>query len=74
MFGQNTFDLLVLQRQWLALIGLLQSVDQRLNLQVGNLLAQAFAETGAQAVSEIVSLFFLVFFSGVGHGKNHAQR
>ncbi|MNN56542.1 hypothetical protein D3C81_1714800 [compost metagenome] len=74
MLGQNPFDLLVLQRQWLALIGLLQSVDQCLDLQFGHLLAQAFAETRAQAVSEIVSLFFLVFFSGVGHGNYHAQR
>jgi hypothetical protein len=45
---EDLFDLLVFQRQWLALIGLLQTFDQRLKLKIGNLLAQAFTEAGTR--------------------------
>jgi hypothetical protein len=58
---EDLFDLLVFQRQWLALIGLLQAVDERLKLKIGNLLAQAFTEARTQAVSEVVSVIFGVF-------------
>ncbi|MCY1251424.1 hypothetical protein D9M72_651830 [compost metagenome] len=74
MLGQYLLDLLVLQRQRFALIGLLQTFDQCLELQVGNLLAQAFAKACTQAVSEIVGFIFLRCFAGLGHRKKHAQR
>ncbi|EED43329.1 hypothetical protein EBI_23157 [Enterocytozoon bieneusi H348] len=37
-----------------ALIGLLEAVDQGLDLQVRDFLAQALTEAGAQAVGEVV--------------------
>ncbi|MNP52394.1 hypothetical protein D3C76_1467880 [compost metagenome] len=74
MLAQYLFDLLVFERQRFALIGLLQALDQRLKLQVGNLLAQAFTQAHTQAVGEIVSLVFSCAFGGMGHGKKHAQR
>ena len=60
VLGKNLFDTCVIQRKWFALIGLLEAVDQGLQLQVGNLLAQALTEAGTQAVSEVV----LILVSG----------
>ena len=68
VFGQYLLDLLVLQRQRFALIGLLQSFDQCLELQVRNLLTQAFAKACTQAVSEIVG-FISGFFRRPGPPK-----
>jgi len=56
MLGKNLFDALVIQRQRLALIGLIEALDQRLDLQVRHFLAQAFTEAGAQAVGKVVLL------------------
>jgi hypothetical protein len=54
LLGKNLFDARVIQRQRLALIGLLEAIDQGLDLQVGNLLAQPLTQAGTQAVGEIV--------------------
>ncbi|MNE76058.1 hypothetical protein D3C80_1722700 [compost metagenome] len=74
MLGQYLLDLLVFQRQRLALIGLLQSLDECLKLQIGSLLAQAFAKARTQAISEIVGVIFRCCFGGPGDRKKHAQR
>ncbi|MNE77372.1 hypothetical protein D3C80_1736820 [compost metagenome] len=74
MLRQDLVDLLVFQGQRLALIRLLQTFQQCLKLQVGNLLSQAFAETRPQTVGKIVSVICRGFFVGLSHRKKHAQR
>ena len=51
---EDLFDARVIQRQWLALVGLLESVEQGLYLQVGDFLAQPFAKACAQAIGKVV--------------------
>jgi hypothetical protein len=50
------FDARAIDTQWLAAIGLAQAVEQRLQLQIGYLVAQALAQSGAKAVSQVMLL------------------
>ncbi|VVP60715.1 hypothetical protein PS838_06173 [Pseudomonas fluorescens] len=73
VIGQNLFDPRFAQGQRIALISLLQAINQGLNLQLRDFLAQPFTETGTQAVGKIMSVVRGGFFIGVGAGKNHAE-
>jgi len=73
MIGQNLLDTCFAQRQRLALIGLLQAIDQRLNLQLRDFLAQPLTEAGTEAVGQIVSIVRGGFFIRVSGRKNHAE-
>ncbi|MNN39721.1 hypothetical protein D3C81_1537690 [compost metagenome] len=73
MISQNLLDACFAQRQRLALVGLLQAIDQRLNLQLRDFLTQSFTEAGTEAVGQIVSIVRGVFFVSVNGRKNHAE-
>jgi len=71
---ENLFDPFTRQRQWLALVGLLQTVDQGLELQVRDLLTQALAEAGSEAVGEVMGVVGFFFRRAMGERQDKTQR
>ncbi|MCY1185450.1 hypothetical protein D9M73_262270 [compost metagenome] len=67
MCAQHLFNARVTQGQRLVLIGLLQPFEQGLQLQVRDLLAQAFSQACAEAVGEIMGADRSGFIACMGH-------
>ncbi|MNE86761.1 hypothetical protein D3C80_1838910 [compost metagenome] len=70
---KNALHARLVELQGFVLISLAQALDQGIELQAGDFLAQPFAKAGAQAVGQVLVVGGWFISGGEGEGRHQAQ-